>query len=153
MKIMSITLSLLIVSGCASYSIELNDKSVRQITQENTNLTENLKNLKIQHLWNDNRQEALLWIDFNTEQLCGMKYCLYALYAINEGQLQLLWRAYLDPLLPPKINLIEPAKPCLKINQFNEKNQNTLDQYSLCPDQGKYQITEKQAIPLNRSQS
>ncbi|WP_013334842.1 hypothetical protein [Gloeothece verrucosa] len=146
---------LFLLTGCSSSLTlrELNEKSVAQIAQENTNLSADaLSNLKITYLWNDNR-EALHWVDFNNEQLCGIKYCLYALYAINEGQLQLLWRAYLDPLLPPKVNLIEPDKPCLKINQFNKKNPDVLDQYSLCPDLGKYQITDKQAIPLNRSQS
>lgn len=102
-------LSLIYLVGCQSHQISLTEKQWRKIAQENSELSANdlHPQAQITALSKDK-----IWIDFNHEELCGIRHCLYAIYQINPDteSANLQWRSYLDPKLPPDVPLMEKSK-------------------------------------------
>ena len=139
------------IGGCSNQAnVELNETSLKKIATENSSLSEKDLELNISQLWQEDNQEVL-WIDFNHQGLCGLNHhCLYAIYHRYGESVTLSWRSYLDPRLPPKINLMEEQKPCVIINQLDEANSKNLNKYHLCPvDTNQYEVTQKVTVKLN----
>ncbi len=135
-----ITFLLVAVMGCQSLPVELTEKQWKKILRENSELTvqEILPKVKITRLSNKK-----IWIDFNDDQLCGMRHCLYAIDQVDSETetATLQWRSYLDPKLPPDVSLMEKSNNnCIFIHQAQEQQ---VEKYELCPKNGQYQITRK----------
>ncbi|MGB5594244.1 MAG: hypothetical protein WBM32_18415 [Crocosphaera sp.] len=133
-------LSLIYLVGCQSHQISLTEKQWRKIAQENSELSANdlHPQAQITALSKDK-----IWIDFNHEELCGIRHCLYAIYQINPDteSANLQWRSYLDPKLPPDVPLMEKSKKaCIFIHQSQEQQ---VKKYELCPKNGQYKLTRK----------
>ncbi len=134
------SLLLILLIGCSSYQGSLTEKQWKTIAQENSELTANeiLPQAQITPLSKDQ-----IWIDFNHEELCGIRHCLYAIYQIDPDteSAKLQWRSYLDPKLPPDVSLMEKSNnTCIFIHQAQEEQ---VEKYELCPKNGQYQITRK----------
>lgn len=133
----------LLLVGCQSPSLELTEEQWQLIAQENSQLsaTEIRQTAQIIPL-----SKQRIWIDFNHDKLCGMHHCLYAIYQINHNQeLELQWRSYLDPMLPPDVSLMTKGNnDCLLVHQYEEES---LKKYELCPQtNGQFQITQNLTI-------
>jgi hypothetical protein len=151
--------------GASSADVETEYKSqTDRLLSASTNVinsTTSVPNPKVQQLWSD-RQQKFLFVDFNTEKLCGRLGCAYNLFLSSNEKLDLVWSGYLDPYLPPKVKLLalKPVDekrqqyPCLAINQLdavqsaNSPQAPVIKEVTLCFSGAKYQIESSRSFHL-----
>lgn len=98
-------------------------------------------------------QPRLVLVDFNSEQVCGQLGCAYSLYLEQDNGFQRVFQQYLNPHLPPDVDLIslgdypswESALPCLTIHQLVESG---LQKAQVCYHRDSYKITETTVTAL-----
>ncbi|MBP0019420.1 MAG: hypothetical protein J7647_17935 [Cyanobacteria bacterium SBLK] len=96
----------------------------------------------------------LVWVDFNTEGMCGRLGCAYVVYGESEEGWKRLWMQYLDPHLPPDVPLVSRSstKPvwasfCLDINQL--EGETALRRMQVCWDGKEMRKVEQKRIRLD----
>jgi ATPase family associated with various cellular activities (AAA) len=130
-----------------------NTNVLAQVSANAVTSITSVPDMKVKELWSE-RQEKLLFIDFNSEKLCGKLGCAYNLFLSKNDELNLVWSGYLDPYLPPQVKLlaVKPVDekrqqyPCLLVNQLdsvqsvNSPTSPVIKEVTLCKSGEKYQI-------------
>jgi len=104
----------------------------KQAVAENTQLeTNSFTNVLVMNIPSNKQQNKdLFLLDYNTDSLCGKEGCLYSIYSQQGQTYKLIWSEYLQPNLPPGVNLVTltweesnaSVFPCLDIKQIQEKH-------------------------------
>jgi len=157
----TLLIGVLFLSGCSSASsavawqlVENNSNLVplaRQAITENTQLgSDDSANVLVMNL-STNKQtgQELFLLDYNTESLCGRRGCLYSIYSRQGQTNKLIWSEYLQPNLPPGVNLFTlvwedssaSGFPCLDVKQLNG---NRLQKLVYCFDGNNYRLVSRE---------
>jgi hypothetical protein len=138
-----------------------NTSVLTQVSANVVSSVASVPDMKVKELWSD-RQEKLLFIDFNTEKVCGKLGCAYNLFLSKNDELNLVWSGYLDPYLPPQVKLltVKPVDekrqqyPCLIVNQLDSVQSRssadspTIKEVTLCKSGEKYQVENTRSFRL-----
>ena len=141
------------LSGCAASSATpwqpatqfFSQEQVKVVLSENSTLPgspEQIDRVRALPLQN------VVALNFNTQELCGLTGCLYALYVQRDraNLPQRVFSGYLNPGLPPGTPLLKQSDqtlnnlPCLTLNQIQGAN---LKQYSLCFKGQQYEVSNQ----------
>ncbi|PSM46949.1 hypothetical protein C7Y66_22350 [Chroococcidiopsis sp. CCALA 051] len=157
----TLLIGVLFLSGCSSansavaWQLVGNNSNLvplaRQAVTENTELSlDDSASVLVMNLsTNKQKGQELFLLDYNTESLCGRRGCLYSIYSRQGQTSKLIWSEYLQPNLPPGVNLFTlvwedsnaSGFPCLDVKQLNG---NRLQKLVYCFDGNNYRLVSRE---------